>query len=217
MREIAISRPKRVECCAVTLNVSVNGEKLAKLKNGQRIVMQVEDGPQEIRVHGGFFSGKDFQDTVRLPAGQQGYSLQVDFVSSVKSNYLPVLRPGGGEHVRDDARAVTLMGAALCKFLLSDEVRDGLRKFPGTSLKLLLLPQEWRVLLWRDGRGEILLRCEYERLEGGLSAAVINAVSNAELSSAEGRERILDRIMTDYVAWLPGYERDGKYGIVMKG
>lgn len=216
MREITITRPKRVECCAVALQISINGEKKAKLKNGQSVTFQVEDAPQELRVHGGIFSGKAFADTVHIPAGPHGYTFRVDFVSDPISNYLPVLRPFGGEFVKDDLRVVTLLGAALCKLLLSEEIRDGLRKLPGASLKVLLLPKEWRLLLWHNGGGRILLNSEYERLHGGLSAAVINAVGNAELATEEGRTRTLDKIMTNYVAWLPEYERQGKYGIVLK-
>lgn len=216
MREIIISRPRRFECSAVALKVEVNGKELAKLKNDKRIVMQVDEGPQVIRVHGGFWSGKAFQDTVKIPAGQYSYTFQVDFISASSSNYVPLLRPFGGDHEKDDSRTITLLGSTLSKVLLEEKVREALRNIPGASLKLMLLPKEWRVLLWHDGGGQILLRSEYSHATGGLTAAIMNAVEHADLGTAEGREKMLDTIMNNYIAWLPDYERDGKYGLVLK-
>lgn len=216
MRQITISRPRRFECAAVALRVEVNGKKLAKLKNDKRIVMQVNEGKQIIRVHGGFFSGKAFQDMIKIPAGQCDYDLQVDFVSAEESNYVPVLRPCGSEPVKDDNRLVTLFGATLCKYLLEESVREMLSNLPDASIKVMLLEKEWRLVLFSGAGGKILLRSEYTPVGGGLSAAIVNAIERSDLGTKEGRERMLDKVMNDYVAWLPEYERQGKYGIVLK-
>lgn len=216
MREIIISRPNRFECAAVALKVEVNGKHLAKLRNGKRIVMNVDEGPLVIRVHGGFFSGKRFQDTIKIPAGRYSYPLQVDFVSDQQVNYMPILRPFGGFHEKDDNRTTTLMGATLCKFLLEEKLREALRTMPGASIKVMMLEKEWRVLFWHDAGSSILLRSEYSHLYGGLSAALINAIEHNELTTREGRDNILNKVMENYVGWLPEYERQGKYGIVLK-
>lgn len=216
MREITITRPRRFECSALAIRVEVDGTHLAKLKNDKRIIMQLDDGAHTIRVHGGFLAGKQFQDGMKIPAGQQDYALQLDFVSAPKVNYLPVLRPFGGEHVKDDNRTITLMGATLCKFLLEESVREALRTIPGASIKVMMLEKEWRVLLWHDAGGKILLRSEYYQLFGSFSDALITAIERQQLATKEGREEALDKVMTNYVAWLPGYERQGKYGVVFK-
>lgn len=216
MRDIIISRPKRFECAAVALKVEVDGKDLAKLKNGKRIVIQLDESKHSIRVHGGFFSGKNFQDGVKIPAGRYAYEMQVDFVSATGSNYLPVLRPGSGFHEKDDNRTTTVLGSTLCKYLLEEEVREALRSMPGASLKVMLLPDEWRLLLWTDAGGKILLRSEYYRLTGIFSNALITAIERQQLATKEGREEVLDKVMANYVACLPEYERQGKYGIVLK-
>lgn len=217
MRQITISRPRRFECAAVALRVEVNGKKLAKLRNDKRIVMQVDEGKQVIRVHGGFFGGKAFQDTIKIPAGQHEYDFQVDFISAAETNYVPILRPCGGEFVKDDTRTVTLLGATLCKYLLEESVREMLRNLPDASIKVMLMEKEWRLVLFSGAGGKILLRSEYSRATGGLSAAIVNAIEHSDLGSQEGRDKLLEKIMTDYVAWLPEYERQGKYGVIFKG
>lgn len=216
MRDIIITRPNRMECAAVALRVEVDGKYLAKLRNGKRIIIQLDESAHTIRVHGGFFSGKRFQDGIKIPKGKYAYELQVDFVSARSTNYLPVLRPYGGYHEKDDNRVTTIMGSTLCKFLLEESLREVLRTTPGASVKVLLLPEEWRVLLWQEGGGKILLRSEYYRLQDDLANALITAIERQQLATKEGREAVLDRVMTDYVGYLPEYERDGKYGIVMK-
>lgn len=217
MREIIISRPRRFECSAVALRVEVNGKTLAKLKNDKRIVMQVDEGPHVIRVHGGFWGGKLFQDTIKIPAGRYNYTFQVDFISEPRVNYVPLLRPFGGDHEKDDTRTTTMLGATLSKVLLEEKVREALRKLPGASLKVMLLPKEWRLLLWHDGGGQILLRSEYSSQIGSFSAVLITAIERQQMATQEGRDAVLDKVMTDYVGCLPDYERDGKYGLVFKG
>ena len=216
MRNITITRPNRMECGAVALKVEVDGKHLAKLRNNKRILIQLDEGAHTIRVHGGFFSGKRFQDGIKIPKGKYDYELQVDFVSATGTNYLPVLRPYSGYHEKDDNRVTTIMGATLCKYLLEESLREALRTIPGASVKVLLLPNEWRVLLWYEGGGKILLRSEYYQHKDGLANALITAIERQQLATKEGREAVLDRVMTDYVGYLPEYARDGKYGIVMK-
>lgn len=216
MRDITITRPNRMECAAVALKVEVDGKDLAKLRNNKRIVIQLDEDAHTIRVHGGFFSGKRFQDGIKIPKGHYSYELQVDFVSAKGTNYLPVLRPYGGYHEKDDNRVTTIMGSTLCKFLLEESLRAALRSIPGASIKVLMLADEWRVLLWYDGGGKILLRSEYYKQTDSFSNALITAIERQQLSTKEGREAVLDRVMTDYVGYLPEYARDGKYGIVLK-
>lgn len=217
MREIIISRPKRFECAAVALNVSINGKKLAKVKNNQRIVMQVDDGPQEIKVHGGFWSGKAFADTVKIPAGSHGYEFRVDFISATNSNYLPLLRPCSGEFVKDDTRTIALMGATLCKLLLDEKLREGLAKLPDARLRLIIEPTEWKLLLCLGGASKVLFNSEYSHATGGLTAAMINALEHGDLKTPEGRAKICDKVLTDYASCLPEYERVGADGLVFKG
>lgn len=216
MREIIISRPCRFECSALATRIEVDGKYLAKLKNDKRIIMQLDDGAHVIRVRGGFFAGKQFQDGMKIPSGRQDYSLQIDFAGVSEGKYLPVLRPFGGEHVKDDNRTMLLMGSTLCKYLLEEEVREALRTLPGACIRLMLLEREWRVLLLHDGGSNVLLRCDYYRRLGSFSDALITAIDQKRLATQEGREEALEKLMTDYVAWLPGYERQGKYGILFK-
>lgn len=216
MRDITITRPNRMECAAVALKVEVDGKDLAKLRNNKRVVIQLDEGAHTIRVHGGFFSGKRFQDGMKIPKGKYAYALQVDFVSARSTNYLPVLRPCGGCHEKDDIRMTTIIGATLCKFLLDESLREALGSLPNASVKVLLLPDEWRVALWYDGGGKILMRSEYYKQTGDFANTLITAIERQQFSTKEGREAVLDRVMDDYVAWLPEYERQGKYGIVLK-
>lgn len=219
MREIIINRPKRFECAASALKVEVNGKDVEKLKNNQRIVVQADDGPQEIRVHGGFMSGKNFQDKVKIPAGSHSYELRVDFisVSSGASSYVPLLRPCKGEFVKDDTRTITLLGATLCKLLLDEKLREGLKNLPGAQLRLLIEPTQWRLLLCLNGAAKELFKSEYSRATGGLTAALLNTIEHNDLKTPEGRAKICEKMMTDYVTCLPGYERAGADGIVFKG
>lgn len=217
MREITITRPVRMECAAVALKVEVDGKDLAKLRNGKQITIQVDEAQHNIRVHGGFFSGKRFQDGIRIPAGKHEYAWQVDFISYRQTNYLPVLRPSCGFHEKDDNRLTIVMGATLCKYLLEEPLRALLKATPGASVKVMALQDEWRVLLWYDGGGKILLRSRYEQQTDGLANKLITAIERQQLASRAWRGEMLERVMTTYVAGLPEYRRDGKYGLIYKG
>lgn len=216
MREIIINRPKRFECAAVALHVEVNGKRLAKLKNGQRIVMNCDEGPQKIRICGGFFSGKAFQDTVHIPAGRFAYEFRVDFPST-SSNYAPVLRPSKGEFVKDDSRMVILMGAELTRFLLDEKFREGMKALTNARLHLMVLATEWRLVVYHDNGGGILYRSEYAKANRGFAGAVVSALEHGDLGTAEGRAKICNKVLDDYVACLPEYERISEHGFVYKG
>ena len=216
MRDIIINRPKRMECCAVTLKIEINGVNVAKIKNNQEQVVQAEIGPVKLRVHGGWPQGKGFQDTVIIPAGSESYRFQVDFVSAQRTNYLPVLRPCGDATEKADNRVTTIMGASLCKLLLQENLLNGLRSLPGASVKVMMLPDEWRVLLWHEGGGKILMRSEYYQHTDGLANLLITGIERQQLATQEGREAMLEKVMTGYVSHLPQYERQGKYGIVLR-
>lgn len=216
MREIIINRPKRFECSANALHVEVNGKRLAKLKNGQRIVMTVDDDVQEIHVRGGFLCGKAFQDKLSIPAGTYSYTLQVDFVSSDASNYLPVLRPAVKEWSKDDSRTVTLMGAELTKLLLDTKFRESLKALTNARLHLMIHPTEWRLVLYHDAGGGIVYRSEYAKAHSGLAGAIVNALEHGDLGSAEGRAKICDKVLRDYACGLPEYVRIGEQGIALK-
>ncbi len=217
MREIIISRPNRLECRQTTLNIEINGKPLAKLKNGQRIVMNADEGQQVIRVHGGFMAGKAFQDTIKIPTGQYSYSFQVDMLSVSASRHVPLLRPVGGEPAAEDSRTIALLGAKLTKFLLEEEVRETLRKCPGASLHVVLQPKEWQVLL-RQGEDErVLLHSGYSTEQDGFDALLTNVLRQVDLRTPEGRTQIAERVLTDYIAWLPDYDRIGENGLTFKG
>lgn len=216
MRDIIINRPKRFECAAVVLQIEVNGKKLTKLKNGQRIVLNCDDGPQHIRVRGGLFSGKAFQDGISIPAGKYGYEFRVDFPST-GSSYEPVLRPCQGEFVKDDSRIVILMGAELSKLLLNEKFRDGIKAVSNARLNLMILPTEWRLVVYHDNGGGILYRSEYAKANAGFAGALVSALEHGDLSTAEGRAKICDKLLRDYVCCLPEYERIGEHGFVFKG
>lgn len=214
MREIVISRPGRAECSAAALRVEVNGKPLARLRNGQRIIMQVDDGPQEIRVHGGWLSGKAFQDTLYIPAGQYGYSFRVDFVSGAKARCVPVLRPCGGVQADADSRTITLLGAELAKRLLDEQLRERLRGLPGAHLQLVVGAKVWMLLLCYDDAAEEVFRSAYACAGGDFTAALVGALEYGDLSKPEGRAGICEKVLADYAACLPEYERFGTDGLV---
>ena len=216
MREIIINRPKRMECCAVALNVEVNGKRLTKLKNGQRIVITADEGHQAIRVCGGFFEGKKFQDTLEIPAGRHAYEFRVD-LPSTGSSYRPVLRPCRGEFLRDDSRILIIMGAELTHLLLDEKFRAGLKELTNPRIHLMVLPTEWRVVLLHDNGGGVVYRCEYAKANAGLAGALISALEHGDLGTPEGRGKITDKILDDYAACLPEYERIGERGLAFKG
>lgn len=215
MREIIVRRPKRFECSAAKLKIEVDGADVEKIKNNQQASVQAETGPVTLRVHGGWFQGKAFQDTVKIPAGQESYQFQVDFISS-RSTYVPLLRPFQGEFVKDDTRLIVLMGATFARLLLDEKVREGLRKLPGAQLRLVVEPFQWQVLLCHGGAVKELYKSEYSRLIGGFSAAAVNFIENMDLKTPEGREKIREKVLSDY-ACLPGYERVGEDCLVFKG
>ncbi len=217
MREVIITRPRRFECSAAALRVEVNGRKLGKLKNGQQIVMQLEDAAQEITLRGGFLSGRDFRDTLTIPAGPYSYHFQVDFISGKGANYLPLLRPFEGEFVRDDTRTVTLLGATLCKVLLSEQLRAALRQLPGAQLQLVIGPADWRLLLHTDGAAREVYRGAYSQAVGGVMAAMLNTLEHGGLATPEGRKELCAKVMADYAAFLPDYERAGEDRLAFKG
>lgn len=217
MREIIISRPKRFECCAAKLNVSINGKKLAKLKNSQRIIMQVDDGPQEVKIDGGWFQGKMFKDVMMIPAGSGSYQLQVDFITS-KSTYVPILRPCTGEAwVKDDPRVMTIMGSTLAKLLLDEKLRAGLRKLSGAQLRLVISQSDWKLLLCHNGATKELFVSEYASGSNGLAGALVNLIDRGDLTTPEGRAKVCDKVLTDYACTLPDYERVGADSFIFKG
>lgn len=217
MREIIINRPKRFECAAAKLNVSINGKKLAKLKNSQRIIMQVDDGSQELKIDGGFFQGKNFKDVMMIPAGSGSYQLQVDFITS-KSSYTPILRPCTGEAwVKDDPRVMTIMGSTLAKLLMDEKLRDGLRKLPGAQLHLVLWQTDWKLMLSYNGTTKDLFASEYASGSSGLAGALVNLIDRGDLTTPEGRAKFRDKVLTDYVCPLPDYERVAEASFVFKG
>ena len=215
MREIIISRPKRFECAAVALHVSVNGRKLAKIKNGQRIIMNCDEGSQEIHVGGGMFN-KKFQDTIKLPAGHFSYEFRVDFPST-GSSYEPVLRPSKGDFVKDDSRLVILMGAELARLLLDEQFRAGLKALSNARIHLMVVATEWRIVLFHDHGSSIVYRAGYAKANEGLAGALVSALEHGDLSTREGCEKITNKVLDDYAACLPDYERIGKRGLVFKG
>ena len=215
MRDIIINRPKRMECCASTLKIEVNGVNVAKIKNNQRVVVQAEIGPVTLRVHGGLLQGKSFQDTVKLPEGQESYEFQVDFISTSNS-YVPLLRPCKGEFVKDDTRLICLLGATFSRVLLDEKVRGALKKLPGACLKLVVEQSQWKVLICQAAAAKEVYHGEYSRAVGGIGAAVINLAENMDLKTPEGRAKVCDKVLTDY-ACLPGYERLGADCLVFKG
>lgn len=217
MREIVIRRPRRFECAANALHVEVDGKRLTKLKNGQQIVMTVDFGPHTIRVCGGFLCAKAFQDSINIPAGRYAYTLQLDFVSADATNYLPVLRPAVREWTKDDGRTMTLMGAELTKVLLDDKFRASLKALTNPRIHLMVLMDEWRLVLYHDGGGGIVHRSGYARANAGLAGALVNALEHGDLKTAEGRQKICDKVLKDYACALPEYERIGEIGIVFKG
>lgn len=215
MREITITRPKRMECCAVTLKIEVDGSDVAKIKNNQQQVVQAEISPVTLRVHGGLFQGKSFQDTVILPEGQENYHFQVDFISG-KNSDVPILRPCKGEYVKDDNRLITLMGATFARLLLDEKIRAALRTLPESCLRLVVEPAQWRVLFCHGSATKEIYHSEYSRFIGGFSAAAINFIENMDLKTSEGRAKICEKVLSDY-ACLPGYERLGTDCLVFKG
>lgn len=216
MREIVIHRPKRFECSASKLKIELNGIDVETIRNNQQVTVQAENGPVTLRVHGGWFQGKMFQDTVRIPAGQENYHFQVDFISS-RNTYVPLLRPSKGEFVKDDTRLIVLLGTTFSRLLLDDKVRVGLRKLPDAQLRLVIQQHEWQVLLCQGSAAKELFRSEYSRVIGGFSAAVVNFAENQDLKTPEGRAKICDKVLNDYAACLPGYERVGANTLVFKG
>ena len=216
MREIIINRPRRVECSAVTLWVEVNGKRLAKLKNGQRIIMNVDDNAQSIRVCGGFFSSKGFRDEIKIPAGPYGYEFRLDFPSN-GSGYQPILRPCKGEFLRDDSRLMILMGAELARLLLDEQFRAGLKALSNARIHLMVVATEWRIVLFHDHGSSIVYRAGYAKANEGLAGALVSALEHGDLGTREGCEKITNKVLDDYAACLPDYERIGKRGLVFKG
>lgn len=216
MRELILRRPKRLEACAVTLHVELNGQKVGKLKNGGTLTLTMDDSRQTLRVHGGWMEGKSYQDQINLPKGNRGYCLQADFFSTRHSNNLPLLRPFAGTFTRDDPRLIAFMGATAAKLMLSDEIHTVMKDVPGARMRLVIAPDGWQLQLYANGAVHGIYRDHYAEDVGGIAGVLASAIERADLRTAEGRAHICSRILDDYLCALPDYVREGEDCVIYR-
>lgn len=206
MREIIIERAKRMECCAVALQVRINGEKKGKVKNGEELVLTADDGAVELQVGGGFWSGKKFRDTIVLPAGTQSYRFRVEFVSMNNSNYYPLLRPYQGDREKtNDLRLVQILGAELTRLLLNEKLLASMRKLPEARLQLTLQPDAWLLSLSPDLGGQVIYRGQFADATLGLTGALSGLIERTALNKPEKQREYTAKLVAEYACALPQY------------
>ena len=210
MRQVKIFRPKRMEACANSLIVELDGQKQKeKLKNGTEMLLQVDEHAHELHLHGGMLAGKAFDEKLSVPAGSSSYAFQVDMMTVNNSNYKPVLRPCGSERLKDHSRTITLMGWTLTHFLLDEKLRGILKQAPEARLHIVLEAAQWGVLLYIGENRQVVLKQPYSHHKGGLMAATMNAVEAVHTRDEAARAETLETLFTDYLAYLPDYRRIG--------
>lgn len=208
MRTIKIYRPKMMEACACKLIVEMDGKVIGKLANGMDISAEVDEQKHELYLHGGMFAGKDFSCKLNIPAGRYDYTLQTDMLS-LTNGYKPMLRPCGTAPMGSAPRLRLLLGSTLTTLLLDDKLRDILKKLPGSRLNLVLEQEQWRLDVRLGQERKTLFTSPYSQTKGKLMAAAMNAVEQADLKTPEGREKLTELFLRDYVAYLPDYHLTG--------
>ena len=208
MRTIKIYRPKMMEACACKLIVEMDGKVIGKLANGKDMSVEVDEQKHELYLHGGMFAGKDFSCKLSIPAGRYAYTLQTDMLS-LTNGYKPMLRPCGTAPTKSAPRLRLLLGSTLTTLLLDDRLRDILAGMPGARLNLVLEQAQWRLDVCLGQARKTLYTSPYSRAEGQALAAVMNAVEQADLKTPEGREKLTELFLRDYVAYLPDYHLTG--------
>lgn len=93
--------------------------------------------------------------------------------------------------------------------LLDDKLRDILKKLPGSRLNLVLEQEQWRLDVHLGQERKTLFTSPYSQTKGKLMAAAMNAVEQADLKTPEGREKLTELFLRDYVAYLPDYHLTG--------
>lgn len=208
MREIRIFRPKRMEAGMNGFIVEIDGKKEGKLGNGGQFSIQLDDNAHEIYLHGGFMSAKTFSVKQSVPADSHSYAFQVDMIS-ITNGYAPVMRPTNGDRLKDTLRIISLIGAALTSALLDPKLHEAVRKLPEARFTIHLAPAEWHLILLCGAERKVLLSSPYSQTKGGLLGAAINAINHNDLQTPEGREKMIQQIFTEYLAYLPGYACTG--------
>lgn len=209
MRRIRIIRPSRAESSLMGLTVEADGVKKGKLGNGKELAFEVDENAHELYLHGGILAGKDFSENLTIPAGSYSYTFQVDMMTVNGGNDKPVLRPCGNARLKDQTRTITLIGRTLIILLMDEKLRGILREAKDARLHIVLEQAQWGVLLYIGENRQVVMKQPYSHHKGGLMAAAMNAAEAVHTRDEAGRAATMETIFTDYLAYLPGYQRTG--------
>ena len=214
MREITVIRPKRMEAAAVGLVLEIDGKKVGKLGNGGQASAQIDENSHELYIHGGLLAGKAFSAKLSIPAGPHSYTFQIDMLS-ITNGYKPVLRPTDGARLKDTLRSVTLIGVTLTDVLLNPKLHELAAALPEARFQLVLNEDKWCLMLMLGTQRQVITESPYSQTTGGLIGATLNIIDHADLKTPEGRMKMTDQIMTEYLAYLPGFSRTGADQFIM--
>ncbi|MBR3275257.1 MAG: hypothetical protein IKG08_01410 [Eubacterium sp.] len=204
MRTVRILRPKRFESGGNKLQVDVDGKQEGKLSNGKEITLQLDENSHELSLHGGIMQGKGFACKLTVPSGSYSYTFQVDMMeASGNAGYKPVLRPTDGQRLKDQIRAISLIGTNSTIILMNEEIRKMLKNTPNATVQLVLSENSW-LLGMDDGNRKVkLFEQNYASTTGGIMAAINTA---AQKAAVEDHNAAIDTISGEYYRFLPDYE-----------
>ena len=218
MRTIRILRPRCMEASMNALFVEVDGERMEKLTNGKEATVTIDDAQHRVAVRGGKLASKHFFDELTIPAGNQSYVFFTNIMSLGDNGYKPVLRPCAGEALKSNPiRPVLTIGREAVAIALDENLRGIMKQLPQSYLALNLDEGGWSMeLRLNEERKQIVVR-PYLQIKGKLMAVAMNAIENGNLKTPEGRAQTTETLMSEYLAYLPGYERVGNNGIRFVG
>ncbi len=202
MRTVRIMRAKRMEAAANKLQVEVDGKAEGKLGNGKELTVELDDAGHELYLHGGVLQGKGFSCKLHIPQGGYSYTFQIDMMDAGNSGYKPVLRPTDGQRLKDQIRAISLIGTNSTIVLMDEKVRAALRA-PESFVQLVLTENSW-FLGMSDGVSNVkLFEQNYASSTGGIMAAINTAAQKAAVSD---HAQAIDTVFSQYFRFLPDYE-----------
>ena len=213
MRTLKIYRPKRMLACMARMTIEIDGNKIGKLTNGQELSTTIDEQAHELHVH--FWGSKNASSKLMIPAGSFSYALQTEILELTNGSK-PVLVPCGGSGQNAPSRVVQLMVSTLTSALMDQNMRDIFIKIPGARLQLVVEEQQWGLFVCAGTERKALLVQPYSRRKGSVLAAATNWLEHGDLHAPEGRDKFTNMIFTEYLQYLPDYQRVGNDELVLR-
>lgn len=209
MRTVNIIRPKRADACLVNWKILLDSRPMGKIKNGNSMQLQADDGSHTIAVQGGKVPGG--MNEITIPKGSADYTFFVDLLGTSDFTTLqPVLRPipAGCSSPEKYRETVLQIGIMTVKNLLREDVLQTLRSDVSAYVRLNLTEKGWNLLLHDSHKDVVLQECSYYRFNGLLtrhSKIKSMPLDGGRTANAVGRSKIEQAVLRDFVSALPDY------------